>query len=1514
VTERALVVNFLGNTAGLEAALKRASTQLNGFQTAGAGMQSLGQSMTRNLTVPILAVGGAAVKMAVDFQSSTERLRTQAGATQHQVDLLRQGMLRMSGSLGTTPEQLSTGMYHVVSSMNAVLAPTQRVSGELQILKYSAELAKVGGSDLEETSYALASAMNALHAPISQTGKVAAQLNAIVGAGDMTMNDLIEAFKSGIVPGAHEAGLSLQSLGAAMAVMGDMGMRGSLAGTRLRMSIALLSSPSAAAAKVLDTLGLTAKQATSTSDAMSIALEKAGLRTTQLGADLKKPDGLAVALKDLNDHLRESGLTATGAAAVMNKAFGGGRMGATITLLAQNTDRLGIKFAQIGTTTGQFGADWTATTETASFKWHQMISTVEADGIRLGNTILPTVLKIGDDVVKDVDKIAHAFTSLPKGAQDAIITGGLVLAGIGPAMKLLGVFTGGVGKLWQISERLNAWGAGSADSTLSSGAARQAMSSVGTMTVGTLIAKTSVGSVGASGYPLGGPTSTTTRPYTLPATLPAAIPATVPAAETAAIETSMSTSLIASVRSGLGTALGHGLQGAMIAGVGSMVSTAVGAAIHGAVGKAISTVGTDASIGAGLGRIFGPEGTIPGALAGALVGGITTFINQDAEAQGKKWADKFTASLPGKLTTATQDALAKGAAAAPPPAANTAANARFQTSAQHSEAADSRFNFGWKLGKQAGDAFTQSMGAVIHQSLPALMGSMETALHDVPKNVQAAGAPAVQAWRDEAARQMLAYAAGLAKNGKLPQHAVESMIKAMESQFPGLKAYLQSSGEGSAHAIAQSMALADAQKNLRGALDEFRKQWNFSWQLAKSTNDNILSNTTTAMGDLKGIIAHGTHDQRLAAEAEYKLLRDHAQDVWKQMAADAQHGLAHAASVATAALSKVTSLFHPAAPPAARKGHEQGGLVQFGRAGDRGRDTIPVEFGGVSIRVGSGEVGAVLTADQQAFLNERTQDVGGLQGVFSTFTRPHYMASGGLMGLRQPGKPSNDQMAALELLHRVWNAARSDLPGARGFPVTTFSNTAGLFETAADPNGQREGRSVLIPNWAADLMIGKNVSKIWPGVGKRDARNSMLQGILHEWAHYLQAPSVLNAVGWESEGGAEAWTVQFANAIMAKAGITGFSMPGLGSNTFGAWVKKVRSDLGEGWVDVGQFTGRMPDGTPIPKPGAAGPNAPYGTFATGGTLPFAGTFHNGGVIPGPLGREAIARVRGGEVITPAFATGGMVWGTNPTTGKRVKHSKEEWQDIWATYHHNHPTTSTTTTAAAAAASAQAGKLPAGLAQIPSQSTTGQIRMAQLQNALQVAQNTNSTGGQKKALTGEVALERAWLAEDKKRLAQINRALDGHPSRTQRSTLSQDKLAMLQEIGAIEGNIGSASSSLLNIATGGSSGTGTSASTSQFDLAPAGGGVKLPTAYDVSRVDRPPAHQGLYGQPAGPARVVASGAGAAHSGGAPAHVVNNTPITVYVAHEGDVPKVADAIDRATGSRLHARLRSTGLRGT
>jgi trimeric autotransporter adhesin len=82
------------------------------------------------------------------------------------------------------------------------------------------------------------------------------QLNATVGAGDMTMQDLNDALGTGLLATLKTLGLQVNDAGAALAVLGDNNIRGEQAATRLRMGLMQLVHASETAQKAMHGLGL----------------------------------------------------------------------------------------------------------------------------------------------------------------------------------------------------------------------------------------------------------------------------------------------------------------------------------------------------------------------------------------------------------------------------------------------------------------------------------------------------------------------------------------------------------------------------------------------------------------------------------------------------------------------------------------------------------------------------------------------------------------------------------------------------------------------------------------------------------------------------------------------------------------------------------------------------------------------------------------------------------------------------------------------------------------------------------------------------------------------------------------------------------------------------------------------------------------------------------------------------------------------------------------------------------
>lgn len=312
-----------------------------------------------------VAIGAESVKAAVDFQASMEKIHTQAGASQKSVDSLSKSVLDLGTYAEQSPQQLADALYHLKSvGLDDADA--------MKALKTASDLAAVGGANLEDTTNALAGAWRSGIKGAESFGKTASTVNAIIGAGNMRMEDFTAAIGTGILPAAKTFGVSLQSVGAALALMTDEGVPAEDAATRLRMSLSLLGAPSAAADKVLKSIGLS------------------GL---QLADAMRGPSGLIGAIALLKKHLDDSKLSASQQAAVLSTAFGGGRSSSAILTMVNNLDVLEKKQKQINDTTGNYGAAVQAQRKTAQAQFALLKSDLDVLGVRIGSALLPPVTK-----------------------------------------------------------------------------------------------------------------------------------------------------------------------------------------------------------------------------------------------------------------------------------------------------------------------------------------------------------------------------------------------------------------------------------------------------------------------------------------------------------------------------------------------------------------------------------------------------------------------------------------------------------------------------------------------------------------------------------------------------------------------------------------------------------------------------------------------------------------------------------------------------------------------------------------------------------------------------------------------------------------------------------------------------------------------------------------------------------------------------------------------------------------
>lgn len=389
---------FMAATRESTVAMKQAQAEGKGaYATLGAGAEKA----LKAISVASGVAAVASIALATKFDAAMERVHTQAGASQAEVERMSGAMLDLAPKVGTGPEKLAESLFHVESV-------GLRGAKALDTVAASAKLAKVGNADLEQTTNAVAAAFVTQMKDARSLNQIVGLLNATIGQGNMKMDDLTAAISTGILPVAKNFGLGLADVGGALAVMTDRGMRADEAATRLKMTMTMMEAPTAKAGK---------------------ALHSVGLSSTQLAEDMHKPEGLVVALTDLKEHMDKAGLSAIKQAQVISAIFGGGRSSAGVQTLMNNLTTLDEKTKGVTKGVNQFGEAWAKTQRTAKFQWDQLRASLETAGVKLGNVLLPSVLRIAGAV----GKLADAFAHLPSGVQGTVVTVGLLAY---PVMKV----------------------------------------------------------------------------------------------------------------------------------------------------------------------------------------------------------------------------------------------------------------------------------------------------------------------------------------------------------------------------------------------------------------------------------------------------------------------------------------------------------------------------------------------------------------------------------------------------------------------------------------------------------------------------------------------------------------------------------------------------------------------------------------------------------------------------------------------------------------------------------------------------------------------------------------------------------------------------------------------------------------------------------------------------------------------------------------------------------------------
>jgi TP901 family phage tail tape measure protein len=367
----------------------------------------MGRTLSRDVTLPIVGVGIASVKMANDFSQSLTRMIGLAGVSQKQVNSWSTDLMKLGPQVAKSPRELADALYEIASSGIST-------GKAMDVLTVSAKASTAGLGETRTVADAVTSVMNAYGENNISAAHATDVLIATVREGKGEA-DAFAPVIGNVAAIAAQMGVKFNDVGAALAGMTRLG-------TNARTSAVQLTS-------VFSTLLMGSKK---TED----GLKKVGLSTAGLRQELKDK-GLLPTLQTLKEAFH-------GNTAEMAKAFPNIRaLRGVLALTGKSADATAQIFKRMGDTTGALATAFDAARKKSGFKFDQLKASAEVAGISLGMTLTPAL----NLVVGWLSKVATAYQNLDPHTKNFITMGLAVAAALGPVLIIVGHLAGAIGAL-----------------------------------------------------------------------------------------------------------------------------------------------------------------------------------------------------------------------------------------------------------------------------------------------------------------------------------------------------------------------------------------------------------------------------------------------------------------------------------------------------------------------------------------------------------------------------------------------------------------------------------------------------------------------------------------------------------------------------------------------------------------------------------------------------------------------------------------------------------------------------------------------------------------------------------------------------------------------------------------------------------------------------------------------------------------------------------------------------------
>ena len=386
------------------------SKTFSSMTTVGNAISGVGSTLTKSVTVPLIATGTACTKMAMSFDTNFAKVSTLLDKGTVDYAKYKQSILENSTKMGTAVGEYSEAVYQALSA-------SVDQGHAIEFTNNAIKLAKSGFTDAASAVDILTTVINAYSMSADDATSISDKLILTQNLGKTTVNELASTMGS-VIPTAKSFGVNIDQVCASIAQMTKNGISTAESVTYLNGMLNELGSAGTDASEAL-------KKKTGKT---FVELMNSGMKLTDV-------------IKILQESAKENKVA-------LNDMFGNIRAGkGALTLAKDEGSDFNNILQQMTNSAGTTDTAFKKVADTTEARLKKKLNELKNQGIEIGEKLIP----LAEKGIQFIGKLADKFNNLSDTQQENLLKWSALAIAAGPFLKILG---GGISTIGTMGTKL----------------------------------------------------------------------------------------------------------------------------------------------------------------------------------------------------------------------------------------------------------------------------------------------------------------------------------------------------------------------------------------------------------------------------------------------------------------------------------------------------------------------------------------------------------------------------------------------------------------------------------------------------------------------------------------------------------------------------------------------------------------------------------------------------------------------------------------------------------------------------------------------------------------------------------------------------------------------------------------------------------------------------------------------------------------------------------------------------